>query len=149
MIPTAFRRGHTQLGKCGVRSAECGIPEAVKPLQTAGILPPARPVVGEPPAARFRLLTFNPPRFPVENRRRSADPSRGRALHDLNVLALIKGAERFVFVYDDDSREAVIAALRDQAADPAVTLNWFDAAVLTERARHQATRSDGQKSSRI
>ncbi len=70
-------------------------------------------------------------------------------MHDLNVLALIKGAERFVFVYDDDSREAVIAALRDQAADPAVTLNWFDAAVLTERARHQATRSDGYKPSRI
>ena len=74
---------------------------------------------------------------------------RGRALHDLNVLALIKGGERFVYVYDDGSREAVIAALRDQAADPEVTLNWFDAAVLTERARHQATRSEGHEPSRI
>ena len=70
-------------------------------------------------------------------------------MHDLNVLALIKGNERFVYVYDDGSREAVIDALRDQAADPDVTLNWFDAAVLTERARHQATRSEGQKPSRI
>lgn len=57
---------------------------------------------------------------------------------DLNVLALIKGAERFVFVYDDGSREETIAAIRDQAADPTVSLNWFDAAVLTERARKQA-----------
>ena len=72
-----------------------------------------------------------------------------RPLHDLNVLALIKGGERFVYVYDDDSRDAVIGALRDQAADPEVTLNWFDAAVLTERARHQATRSDGPMPSRI
>lgn len=70
-------------------------------------------------------------------------------MHDLNVLALIKGGERFVYVYDDGSRDAVIGALRDQAADPEVTLNWFDAAVLTERARHQATRSDGPMPSRI
>ncbi len=70
-------------------------------------------------------------------------------MHDLSVLALIKGGERFVYVYDDASREAVVAALRDQAADPVVSLNWFDAAVLTERARHQATRSDGPAPSRI
>ena len=57
---------------------------------------------------------------------------------DLNVLALLKGSERFVFVYDDDSRDETITAIRDQAADPAVSLNWFDAAVLTERARRQA-----------
>lgn len=58
--------------------------------------------------------------------------------HDLNVLALFKGAERFIFVYDDGSRDAVISAVRDNAADPDVTLNWFDAAVLTDRARQQA-----------
>lgn len=57
--------------------------------------------------------------------------------HDLNVLTLLKGAERFVFVYDDDGRDDAIAAIRDQAADPAVSLNWFDAALLTERARKQ------------
>ena len=61
------------------------------------------------------------------------------AVHDLNVMALFKGAERFVFVYDDAGRDAMIAALRDAAADPSVALNWFDAAVLTERARRQAT----------
>jgi hypothetical protein len=58
-------------------------------------------------------------------------------MRDLNVLALVKGAERFVFVYDDDSRAETIAAIRDHAADPTVSLNWFDAAVLTERARNQ------------
>ena len=63
-------------------------------------------------------------------------------MRDLNVLALVKGAERFVFVYDDDSREETIAAIRDHAADPTVSLNWFDAAVLTERARKQAVASE-------
>jgi hypothetical protein len=59
--------------------------------------------------------------------------------HELSVLALVKGGERFIFVYDDVSREKLIDAIRDQAADPKVALSWFDAAVLTERARQQAT----------
>jgi len=58
-------------------------------------------------------------------------------MRDLNVLALVKGVERFVFVYDDDSREETIAAIRDQAADPTVSMSWFDAALLVQRARQQ------------
>lgn len=57
---------------------------------------------------------------------------------EFNILALIKGEERFIFVYDDESRAQLIDALRDQAADPRLTLSWFDAAVLTEKAREQA-----------
>ena len=66
-------------------------------------------------------------------------------MHDLNVLALIKGEERFIFVYDDDSRERVIDTVRDKAADPSVSLNWFDAAVLTQRARQQAQTNDRER----
>ena len=57
---------------------------------------------------------------------------------EFNVLALIKGEERFVYVYDDDSRDTLISAFRDQAADPRVNFSWFDAAVLTEKAHEQA-----------
>lgn len=61
---------------------------------------------------------------------------------ELNVLALIKGTERFLFVYDDESKDALIDDIRDKAADPAVALNWFDAAVLTERVRNPAAQPD-------
>lgn len=61
---------------------------------------------------------------------------------ELNVLALIKGSERFLFVYDDESKDALIDDIRDKAADPAVALNWFDAAVLTERVRNPAGQPD-------
>jgi len=54
---------------------------------------------------------------------------------ELNVLALIKGDHRYVFVYDDDGRDALIDDIRDKAADPAVPVTWFDAAVLTQRVR--------------
>lgn len=57
---------------------------------------------------------------------------------ELNVLALFKGTDRFIFVYDDDSRDDLIDDLRHKAADPTVALNWFDAAVLTERVRNPA-----------
>lgn len=57
---------------------------------------------------------------------------------EFNVLALIKGTERYVFVYDDDSRPSLIDALRDLAADPQSSFSWFDAAVLTDKAREQA-----------
>jgi hypothetical protein len=57
--------------------------------------------------------------------------------HEFNVLALVKGQERYIFVYDDDSRPNLIDAFRDQAADPDLSLNWFDAMVLTNKAREQ------------
>jgi hypothetical protein len=57
---------------------------------------------------------------------------------ELNVLALIKGQERYVYVYDDASRSSLLATFHAQAADPRLSLNWFDAAVLTQKAREQA-----------
>ncbi len=57
---------------------------------------------------------------------------------ELNVLALVKGPERYVFVYDDASHAALLDALRDQAADSRLSLTWFDATVLTRKAREQA-----------
>jgi hypothetical protein len=56
---------------------------------------------------------------------------------EVSVLTLVKGADRFVYVYDDDSQEELIDAIRNHAADPALALTWFDANILTRRAREQ------------
>ena len=56
---------------------------------------------------------------------------------ELNVLALIKGNERYIYVYDDASRPDLLDAFRDHAAHPGLSFSWFDAAVLTEKAREQ------------
>jgi hypothetical protein len=56
---------------------------------------------------------------------------------EVNVLALVKGQERYVYVYDDGSHPELIDAFRDHAADPALSLTWFDATVLTGKAREQ------------
>jgi hypothetical protein len=56
---------------------------------------------------------------------------------EVNVLALIKGHEHYIFVYDDASRPQLIDNFRDLAANPEVNLSWFDAMVLTTKAREQ------------
>jgi hypothetical protein len=58
---------------------------------------------------------------------------------EFNVLALVKGGERYVYVYDDASRADLLETFRTQAADPALGLNWFDAAVLAQKAREQTS----------
>ena len=56
---------------------------------------------------------------------------------ELNVLALIKGEEQYIYLYDDASRQSLMVALNEQAADPHLSLNWFDAMVLSDRIREQ------------
>ena len=56
---------------------------------------------------------------------------------EFNVLALIKGDERYVYVYDDASRASLIETFHQHAARPDLTLNWFDAVVLTQKAEEQ------------
>jgi hypothetical protein len=64
---------------------------------------------------------------------------RGNPVRDeLNVLALVKGKERFIYIYDDVCRAGLIDAFRDDAADPHLSLSWLDVAALTAKAREQA-----------
>jgi hypothetical protein len=56
---------------------------------------------------------------------------------ELNILALVKGQERYIFIYDEESRAQLIDTIRNYAADSAVNLSWFDAMVLTNKAREQ------------
>lgn len=61
--------------------------------------------------------------------------------NDFNVLALVKGTEHYVFVYDEASRPQVVDAFREHADNPNLTLTYFDALVLTKKAREQAAES--------
>jgi hypothetical protein len=56
----------------------------------------------------------------------------------VNVLALLKNGERYVFLYDDQSVETLLQTLGRYASDPELSFSWYDAAVLSQRIR-QAT----------
>ncbi len=54
---------------------------------------------------------------------------------DINVLALVKGAERYVFLYDDTSRAETLRVLGRFASNPELSFTWYDAAVLSQKIR--------------
>lgn len=54
----------------------------------------------------------------------------------LNVLALVKDGERFVFLYDSQSSSQLLQTLGKFAADPELCFTWYDAAVLSQKVRH-------------
>lgn len=54
---------------------------------------------------------------------------------DLNVLALVKDEERYLFLFDDDSHDQLLQTLGQFAADRDLSFTWYDAAVLSQSAR--------------
>lgn len=60
---------------------------------------------------------------------------------DINVLALIKGAERYVFLYDDSSRAETLRVLGRYASNPDLSFTWYDAAVLSQKIRQEGQKT--------
>jgi len=55
---------------------------------------------------------------------------------DINVLALVKGKERYIFLFDDANRSETLRTLGRYASNPELTFTWYDAAVLSQKIRH-------------
>lgn len=54
---------------------------------------------------------------------------------EINVLALVKGEERFIFLFDDENRDETLRQLARFAANPELDFSWYDAAMLSRRIR--------------
>lgn len=61
---------------------------------------------------------------------------------DVNVLALVKGKERYVFMYSETNRDAVLETFARYASDPELSFTWYDAAVLTQRVRNDQSKAE-------
>ena len=61
---------------------------------------------------------------------------------EVNVLALVKDDERFVFLYDEQSVDTLLEQLGHCAADPELSFTWYDAAVLSQRVRRLREQSE-------
>ena len=57
---------------------------------------------------------------------------------DINVLALVKGSERYIFLYDDESRAETLRVLGRYASNPELSFTWYDAAVLSQKIRQES-----------
>jgi hypothetical protein len=63
---------------------------------------------------------------------------------DINVLALVKGSERYVFLYDDANRAETLRTLGRFASNPQLSFTWYDAAVLSQRIRQESREPEPQ-----
>ncbi len=54
---------------------------------------------------------------------------------DINVLALVKGKERYIFLFDDDNRSEALRTLGRYASNQDLSFTWYDAAVLSQKIR--------------
>ncbi len=53
----------------------------------------------------------------------------------INVFALVKDGQKYVFLYDDESYDELLQTLGRFAADPELNFSWYDAAVMSQRVR--------------
>jgi len=67
----------------------------------------------------------------------------------MNVLALVKESERFIFLYDDDSPAELLQTLGKYAADPELSFTWYDAAVLSQKVRRLTRRREAASAHRL
>ena len=60
---------------------------------------------------------------------------------NVNVLALIKGKERYVFLYDDYSHAETVRQIERYACNPKLSFTWKDATVLSLKVRSVAMKT--------
>lgn len=60
---------------------------------------------------------------------------------DVFLVALVKGKERYVFLYDDKSKAETLRCLGRFASNPELSFTWYDCAVLSQRIRQNSNTS--------
>jgi hypothetical protein len=60
---------------------------------------------------------------------------------DINIVAIVKGDERYVFMFDEDTRSETLRTLGRFASNPELSFSWYDAAVLSQKIRKTAQSS--------
>jgi hypothetical protein len=57
------------------------------------------------------------------------------------MLALVKGSERYVFLYTEANRAETLRTLGRFASNPELSFSWYDAAVLSQKIRQESIKS--------
>jgi hypothetical protein len=63
---------------------------------------------------------------------------------DINVVALVKGEERYIFLFNDQKRSETLRTLGRYASNSRLSFSWHDAAVLSQKVRNSAQKENTQ-----
>lgn len=74
-------------------------------------------------------------RLPLTDAALSADLDEATVL---NTIAIAKGNERYIFVYDDANRAECLRTMGRFASNPDLSFTWFDCAQASQRIRQGA-----------
>jgi IS30 family transposase len=55
---------------------------------------------------------------------------------DINVVALVKGEERYIFLFNDKQKSETLRTLGRYASNSELSFSWYDAAVLSQKVRN-------------
>ena len=55
--------------------------------------------------------------------------------NNINVLALVKGEEKYIFLFNDQNRKKTLRQLGRYASNPELSFTWYDAAVMSQKVR--------------
>lgn len=54
---------------------------------------------------------------------------------EVSVVALVRGEEQYIFMFNEANRTETLRMLGRYAADPNLSFTWYDAAILSQRIR--------------
>lgn len=60
---------------------------------------------------------------------------------DINVVALVKGEERYIFLFNDSQKSETLRTLGRYASDSCLSFSWYDAAVLSQKVRNTSKKT--------
>ena len=62
---------------------------------------------------------------------------------DVNCVAIVKGDERYVFLFTDDNMTETLRQLGRFASNPELSFTWYDAAILSQKIRQLTMKAWG------
>lgn len=65
------------------------------------------------------------------------------------VLVCFREGETYVFSFNDDTRTELLRTLGRMAADPELSFSWYDAAILSQKARNTVCQSVPSESAEL
>ena len=96
---------------------------------------------GEVPALRRYLWCTTKSKLPRCRTRKSTG---GGVSKDINILALAKGEERYIFLYNEETRNETLRTLGRYASNSELSFSWYDAAVMSQKVRKNAKLAESE-----
>jgi len=59
-------------------------------------------------------------------------------MSDINVIVVLKGSERYVWLYSDNQQAECLQSIGRAAGNPDLSLTWYDAAMAIRKIKQVA-----------